>query len=75
MPAAHSEIAAQPLAPATALIGHGLDEHHAHEYEEHVRQGRSLVTFHAYEAAQAGEAKAIFERFGGTDVRSYSTGM
>ncbi|MFN8536460.1 MAG: hypothetical protein U0232_03150 [Thermomicrobiales bacterium] len=58
-----------------ALIGHGLDERHAHEYEEHVRQGRSLVTFHAYEAAQVGEAKAIFERFGGTDVRSYSTGM
>jgi uncharacterized membrane protein len=58
-----------------ALVGHGLDTRHAHEYEEHVRQGRSLVTFHAYDAAQAGEAKAIFERFGGIDVRSYSAGQ
>ena len=55
-----------------ALVGHGLDERHAREYEEHVRQGRSLVTFHAYDAAQAGDAKAIFDRLNGTDVRSYA---
>lgn len=54
-----------------ALVGHGIEERHAREYEEHVRQGRSLVTFHAGDAAQAGEAQAIFERLGGTDVRSY----
>ncbi len=56
-----------------ALIGHGVDERHAREYEEQVRQGRSLVTFHAYDAGQAQQAQDIFERFGGTTIRSYTT--
>ena len=56
-----------------ALIGHGVDERHAREYEEQVRQGRSLVTFHAYDAGQAQQAQDIFERFGATTIRSNTT--
>lgn len=56
-----------------ALVGHGVDERHAREYEEQVRKGRSLVTFHAYDAAQAQEAQGIFDRMGGMTVRSYTT--
>jgi uncharacterized membrane protein len=57
-----------------ALVGHGVDDMHAREYEERVRQGYSLVTFHARDAAQADEAKAIFGHLGGTAVRSYAAG-
>jgi uncharacterized membrane protein len=54
-----------------ALVGHGVDQEHAEEYEEHVRQGRNLVTVHTADQAQQQKARAILERVGGTDVRAY----
>ena len=54
-----------------ALIGHGVDEEHAREYEEHVRQGRTLVTVHAADQAQQQQARTILDHAGGTDVRMY----
>ncbi|MGN6755515.1 MAG: general stress protein [Thermomicrobiales bacterium] len=57
-----------------ALVGHGVDEDHAREYQEHVRQGGTLVTIHADNAAEALQARMILDNAGGTAVRSYGPG-
>lgn len=58
-----------------ALVGAGVPEEHARGYETHVREGRILLTAHAETSAEAQAAKAAFDRFNGTDVRSYDRSM
>jgi uncharacterized membrane protein len=56
-----------------ALIGHGVDEDQAREYERHVRQGRTLVTVHTANQEQQEQARKILDNAGGTDVRTYGS--
>ena len=54
-----------------ALIDLGIPEEEARGYEESVRQGRILLTVHADSDEQAHQARQIFDRHGGADVRGY----
>ena len=54
-----------------ALVGAGVPEEDARGYEEKVRQGSILLTVDADGAKQAGQAREIFGRRGGGDVRAY----
>lgn len=54
-----------------ALIGQGIPEEHAREYEEHVRRGAMLLTIHTAGDEQTKTASGILERFGALDVRKY----
>jgi len=54
-----------------ALVGAGIPEDDARTYETHVKEGRILITAQANTAQQAQEARDAFDRYGGTDVRSY----
>jgi hypothetical protein len=54
-----------------ALVDLGIPEEEARGYEESVRQGRMLVTVTAATDDQAREARRIFDRHSGTDVRDY----
>jgi len=54
-----------------ALVGHGVDDRHAREYEEHVRQGRTLMTVHTATQAQQQQARDILDRAGSANVRTY----
>ena len=54
-----------------ALAGMGVPEEDARGYEEHVKGGRILLTVQARSADQAQEARDLFDRLGGTDVRTY----
>jgi len=54
-----------------ALVGAGVPEEDARTYETHVREGRILITAQAATAAEAQSARDAFDRYGGSDVRSY----
>lgn len=62
-------------AAAGGLIGalgeQGVPEDEARGYETSVREGRILLTVQAADDRQAEGARAIFDRHGGADVRSY----
>jgi hypothetical protein len=54
-----------------ALVGAGIPEEDARVYETHVKQGRILITASAPDARLAQAAQDTFQRFGGSEVRSY----
>jgi uncharacterized membrane protein len=54
-----------------ALVEQGVPEEHARAYEQHVGEGRTLVTVGAGTAQQASEAERILHTRGGADVRSF----
>jgi hypothetical protein len=54
-----------------ALVGAGVPEEDAKGYETHVREGRILLTVNATTGQQAEQARDIFDRRGGADVRAY----
>lgn len=54
-----------------ALVDLGIPEEEARGYEESVRQGSILLTVNATSDEQAHQARSIFERHGGADVRAY----
>lgn len=54
-----------------ALVDLGVPEDDARQYEGSVRAGSLLLTVHARSDEQAWNARALFERCGGTDVRIY----
>jgi len=54
-----------------ALVGAGIPEEDARAYETHVKDGRILITAQASTAAQVQSARDAFDRYGGTDVRTY----
>jgi hypothetical protein len=55
-------------------FGAGVPEEDAREYEESVRKGSVLLTINAADVAQAEQARAIFDRFGGAKVGTYPVG-
>jgi heat induced stress protein YflT len=55
-----------------ALVGAGVPEEDARGYETHVREGRILLTVAATTGDQAEQARQIFDRYGGADVRAYA---
>jgi hypothetical protein len=57
-----------------ALVGAGIPEEDARGYETHVKEGRILITAQAPNAQLAQQARAAFDRHGGTDVRAYDRG-
>jgi uncharacterized membrane protein len=54
-----------------ALAGQGVPEEDARAYEAHVKGGRILLSVQAADAAMAQQAREIFDRAGGEDVRRY----
>ena len=54
-----------------ALVGAGIPEEDARTYETHVKEGRILITAQATTGQQAQAARDAFDRYGGTDVRTY----
>ncbi len=56
------------------LVGAGVPEEEARGYEEHVRLGRILLTVTPLGEEQAAQARDIFDRHGGADVRAYPLG-
>ena len=54
-----------------ALAGQGVPEEDARAYEEHVKGGRILLSVQTPDAALAQQAREIFDRAGGEDVRRY----
>lgn len=56
-----------------ALTAQGVDENDAREYEEHVKQGRILLTAHAATEQQEQQAREVFNSVEGGSVRSYAT--
>ncbi len=59
----------------TALAGQGIPEDEAQEYEEHVREGRTLLTVKASNGQMLGNALDIFDRNEATGVRYYNEGQ
>jgi hypothetical protein len=59
---------------ATALVGQGIPEEEAAEYEEHVRGGRTLLTVRAANGQMLGSALDIFDRNNASGVRYYNQG-
>lgn len=57
-----------------ALVDLGIPEEEALGYEGSVREGGMLLTVHAATDEQAWNARALFERHGGADVRAYGLG-
>ncbi len=57
-----------------ALTGMGVPEDEARGYEDSVRKGSILLSAHANSDQQAMEARQIFDRYGGGDVRAYGVG-
>jgi len=55
-----------------ALTEQGVDENDAREYEEHVKQGRILLTAHAASTQQEQQAREVFNSVEGGSVRSYA---
>ncbi len=51
-----------------ALIGMGMPEFEATQYEGKVRSGGSLVSVHSDDSVETARAKEIFERAGATDI-------
>ncbi len=62
-------------AAAGGLIGAlgelGVPEDEARAYEASVREGRILLAVSAISAEQVDDARRIFDRYGGADVRAY----
>jgi uncharacterized membrane protein len=56
-----------------ALVGAGIPEDDARTYETHVKEGRILITAQAATSTQAQEARDAFDRYNGSEVRSYET--
>lgn len=54
-----------------ALVDLGIPEDEALGYEGSVREGSMLLSVHAATDEQAWNARALFARHGGTDVRAY----
>src|SRR5947209_3247618 len=54
-----------------ALVDLGIPEEEARGYEESVRKGSILLTVTANSDQQAHQAREIFNRHGGADVRAY----
>ena len=48
-----------------------MPEEDARGYEEHVKGGRILLNVQTTDAAMAQQAREIFDRAGGEDVRHY----
>src|SRR5205823_8168472 len=57
-----------------ALVDMGVPEEHARAYEENVKAGRILLTVNATSDQQAEQARSIFSRHAGVDVRAYGVG-
>ncbi len=55
-----------------ALMGHGVPEDDAREYEGHVKAGSILLTVHALSADEERQAREIFDSVSGGNVRSYN---
>ena len=55
-----------------ALVGHGVPEEDAREYEGHVKAGSILLTVHALSADEERSAREIFNNTKGGSVRSYN---
>lgn len=53
-----------------ALIGMGIPEFEAKQYEDKVKKGSSLISVHAENSDEIKRAKEIFERAGAMDVTS-----
>jgi uncharacterized membrane protein len=60
---------------ASALVGQGIPDEEAHEYEEHVRGGRTLLTVTAANGQLLQNALDIFDRNNATGVRYYNQGQ
>ena len=56
------------------LVGMGVPEDEARGYEESVRAGRILLTVSASSDNQAHQARTIFDRHNGANVRAYGVG-
>jgi len=54
-----------------ALVGQGVPEEDARGYEAHVKGGRILLNVQTTDSAMAQQARDIFDRAGGQDVRHY----
>ena len=51
-----------------ALIGMGIPEYEAKQYEGKVKTGSSLISVHSEDSAETTRAKDIFQRAGGQDI-------
>src|SRR4051794_17497358 len=54
-----------------ALVGQGVPEEDARGYEAHVKGGRILLNVQTTDGRRAQQAREIFDRNGGEDVRGY----
>jgi uncharacterized membrane protein len=53
-----------------ALIGMGIPEYEAKQYEGKIKQGNILVSVHSEDSDEVKRAKEIFERVGAHDISS-----
>jgi uncharacterized membrane protein len=53
-----------------ALIGMGIPEYEAKQYEGKIKQGNILISVHSEDSDEVKRAKEIFERFGAHDISS-----
>ena len=51
-----------------ALIGLGIPEYEAKQYEEKIKQGNILISVHSEDSDEVKRAKDIFERAGAHDI-------
>lgn len=51
-----------------ALVGLGIPEYEAKQYEGKIREGNMLISVHAEDGAEVDKAKEIFKREGATDI-------
>ena len=58
-----------------ALADAGVPEEDARAYEEHVKGGRILLNVQTTNGTQAQQAREIFDRAGGEDVRDYGAAV
>jgi hypothetical protein len=57
---------------AGALVGMGMPEYEAKQYEGKIREGNILISVHAEDGTEVSKAKEIFKREGATDI-SYTS--
>jgi len=60
---------------SAALVGQGIPEDEAAEYEEHVRGGRTLLSIKAANGQLLESALDVFDRNGATGIRYYNEGQ
>jgi hypothetical protein len=53
---------------AGALVGMGMPEYEAKQYESKIRGGNILISVHAEDSDQVSRVKEIFERYGAKDI-------